>query len=140
MNELDGSFSRLLLQGFAGVRFGTDLVGVQPGFLYRRETGLSDTQLFAGEVRVTLAQPVWDLELAGRYGLVQDLVGGPDLAVPEAEITFALENGAFVRADLSGGLPDTRALPAFADGSPFLSNQLVVGLEAGYSIPLESLR
>jgi len=139
-DDLDGSFSRLLLQGFAGVRFGTDALGVQPGFLYRRETGLSNSQLFAGEVRVLLEQPAWELSLAGRYGLIQDLTGGPDLGVPEADLTFSMESGAFVRAELSGGLPDASDLPAFADGSPFLSDQLVVGLEAGLEVPLESLR
>lgn len=139
-DDLDGSFSRLLLQGFAGVRFGTDSLGVQPGFLYRRETGLSSTQLLAGEVRVSFEQPAWQLDLAGRYGLVQDLTGGPDLSVPEAEVEVSLTSGAFLQVELSGDLPDPGELPAFADGSPFLSQELVLGVEAGYRIPLEALR
>lgn len=139
-DDFDGSFSRLLLQGFAGVRFGTKTLGVQPGFLYRRETGLASTQILAGEVRVSFEQPAWQLGLTGRYGVVQDLTGGPNLSVPEAELDVSLTSGAFVRAELSGDLPEPGALPAFADGSPLLSQELVLGIEAGYRIPLEALR
>ncbi len=139
-DELDGSFSRLLLQGFAGVRFGSETLGVQPGFLYRRETGLTSTQILAGEVRVSFEQPAWQLGLTGRYGVVQDLSGGPNLNVPEAELDVSLTNGAFFRAELSGDLPEPGSLPAFADGSPLLSQELVLGIEAGYRIPLEALR
>jgi hypothetical protein len=139
-DDFDGSFSRFLLQGFAGVRFGTESLGVQPGFLYRRETGLSSTQLLAGEVRVSFEQPAWQLDLAGRYGLVQDLTGGPDLSVPEAELEVSLTSGAFLQVELSGDLPDPGELLAFADGSPFLSQELTLGVEAGYRIPLGALR
>ncbi len=139
-DEIDGSFSRLLLQGFAGVRFGSEALGVQPGFLYRRETGLSSTQILAAEVRVSFEQPAWQLGLTGRYGVVQDLTGGPNLNVPEAELDVSLTSGAFFRAELSGDLLEFGALPAFADGSPLVSQELVLGIEAGYRIPLEALR
>ena len=117
-DDIDGSFSRLLLQGFAGVRFGTETLGVQPGFLYRRETGLANTQILAGEVRVTFEQPAWELALTGRYGVVQDLTGGPSLSVPEAELEVLLTSGAFLQAELSGDLPDPRRVTCFCRRQP----------------------
>ncbi len=91
-------------------------------------------------MRVSFEQPSWQLGLTGRYGVVQDLTGGPSLNVPEAELDVSLTSGAFFRAELSGDLPGFGALPAFADGSPLVSQELVLGIEAGYRIPLEALR
>ena len=134
-----GLGSELLVQASLGVALDGGTYRVVPQAFYRRQTGVGAHQTLGGELSLVLSQEAFSLAAAGRVGLSTDPSTEESLVAPEADVRLSLPSGAFFQAALSGGLPDINLPPSFADGSPLLAEQLVLGARVGVAVPLEDL-
>ncbi len=136
----EGGFSRLLVQGTAGLTLRGGSYVVRPAVLYRRETGLESYQGFVGELGVGLELGAeLSVTAVGRYGLFTDLSGGPGRGTPEGKLRLDFGSGLNIEVEATAGLPEGALLGTFSDGNPLLADVLEVGVRVGYTASLDEL-
>lgn len=129
--------SNLLVQGVAGVTFGSDAFSVTPSAFYRRQAGSTEVQLYGSEVRLDSTSEALSISGAARYGVASD--ASQSVGAPEGDVRVELASGGFASVNLSGGLPPLGEAVSFADASPLAAEQLVLGAKVGITFSLDDL-